>query len=126
MSHCRQVASSKCFATFTFTERRALGQLRQEVLDFILDFGNRVRACGVTHVTVLERDLPRAQRGTLLSRQARGWIVLVSDDERLITCYRREDANRFIRRKPKRRAFGKQARRPARHQRPRESRASTW
>ncbi|MCP3098900.1 hypothetical protein LZ198_08430 [Myxococcus sp. K15C18031901] len=119
MSQCRPrpVDSAKCFATFTFSERKALGQLRQEVLDFILDFGNRVRASGMTHVTVLERDLPRGHQGSSLARQARGWILLVSDDERLITCYRRADANQFIRRKSKRRAFGKSARRPARHQR---------
>lgn len=88
-----------------FIERGALRQLRDEVLDFILDFGVRTRAAGVTHVTVLERELPDFLQDSSLSRQARGWILLVSDEERIITCYRREDATRFIRRKPKHRAF---------------------
>lgn len=88
-----------------FIERGAPRQLRDEVLDFILDFGVRTRAAGVTHVTVLERDLPGFLQDSPLARQARGWILLVGDHERIVTCYRREDASRFIRRKPKRRTF---------------------
>jgi hypothetical protein len=94
-----------------FIERRARRQLREDVLDFILEFGARARASGMTHVTVLERDLPAAWRDSSLARQARGWIVLLSDQERLITCYRRGDANRFIRRKPKRRMSDAQVQR---------------
>ena len=89
--------------TCHFVERRARRQLRDDVLDFILEFGARARAAGMTHVTVLERDLPTVWRTSSLARQARGWIVLLSDEERLVTCYRRGDASRFIRRKPKRR-----------------------
>jgi hypothetical protein len=86
-----------------FLERSARRQLREDVLDFILEFGVRARAAGMTHVTVLERDMPAAWRDSPLARQARGWIVLLNDEERLITCYRRGDASHFIRRKPKRR-----------------------
>lgn len=96
-----------------FIERRALRQLRDDVLDFILEFGVRARAAGMTHVTVLERDLPVAWRRSALARQARGWIVLLSDEERLVTCYRRGDASRFIRRKPKRRMSEAQVQRAA-------------
>lgn len=78
------------------------------MLDFILEFGIRTRAAGMTHVTVLERELPWAWRSLDVARQARGWIVLLNDEERLITCYRRGDANRFIRRKPKHRMSGVQ------------------
>ncbi|NTX00859.1 hypothetical protein HUA74_02065 [Myxococcus sp. CA051A] len=106
MARCRQSRSRSSPATFTFLERSALGVLRQEVLELILDFGLRTRAAGVTHVTVLERDLPLQLQDSSLARQARGWIVLVSDDERLITCYRRGDASGFIRRKPKHRLNG--------------------
>ncbi|PTL84985.1 hypothetical protein [Vitiosangium sp. GDMCC 1.1324] len=101
---CRPVPMSRVFSlTDHFLERSALRQLRDDVLDFILEFGVRARASGMTHVTVLERDLPVTWRDSALARQARGWILLLSDEERLVTCYRRGDANRFIRRKPKRR-----------------------
>lgn len=94
-----------------FIERRERRQLREDVLDFILEFGVRARAAGMTHVTVLERDVPAAWRDSSLARQASGWIVLLSDQERLITCYRRDDASRFIRRKPKRRLSDAQVQR---------------
>lgn len=103
MPICRQPESSAFTLTRHFVERSALRQLRDEVLDFILEFGSRTRASGMTHVTVLERDLPRGWRRMDVARQASGWIVLLNDEERLITCYRRGDANRFIRRKPKHR-----------------------
>ncbi|AGC47377.1 hypothetical protein MYSTI_06104 [Myxococcus stipitatus DSM 14675] len=103
MARCRPSVSRASSATFTFLERSAVGVLRKEVLELILDFGQRIRAAGATHITVLERDLPEHLRGTTLARQARGWIVLVSDEERLLTCYRRGDASGFIRRKPKHR-----------------------
>ncbi|HEX8701528.1 MAG TPA: hypothetical protein VF815_22060 [Myxococcaceae bacterium] len=94
-----------------FVERGALRQLRGEVIDFILDFGVRTRAAGVTHVTVLERELPDYVQDSSLSRQARGWILLLSEEERIITLYRREDATRFIRRKPKHRTFKRRGQR---------------
>ncbi|WP_223745253.1 hypothetical protein [Myxococcus sp. XM-1-1-1] len=106
MARCRPSSSRPTLPTFTFLEHSARGMLRQEVLDFILDYGLRVRAAGATHVTVLERDLSRALRDSSLARQARGWIVLVSDDERLLTCYRRADASSFLRRKSKHRLNG--------------------
>ncbi|WP_342375500.1 hypothetical protein NVS55_29970 [Myxococcus stipitatus] len=124
MARCSQSVSRASSATFTFLERSAVGVLRKEVLELILDFGQRIRAAGATHVTVLERDLPEYLQGTTLARQARGWIVLMNDDERLITCYRRGDANGFIRRKPKHRL---QAGRPhLRARRPRGGRLDSY
>lgn len=108
---CCPVQPRSFALTTHFLERRARRQLREDVLDFILEFGVRARAAGMTHVTVLERDLPTAWRYSALARQARGWIVLLSDQERLITCYRRGDASRFIRRKPKRRMSDTQVQR---------------
>ncbi|NMO23061.1 hypothetical protein HPC49_47580 [Pyxidicoccus fallax] len=102
---CCPVPSRVNPLTRHFIERRSRRKLRDDVLDFILEFGDRARASGITHVTVLERDLPATLRDSSLARQARGWIVLLSDEERLVTCYRREDASRFIRRKSKRRMF---------------------
>ena len=108
---CCPVPSRAFPLTRHFIERRSLRQLRDDVLDFILEFGARARASGMTHVTVLERDLPAAWRDSALARQARGWIVLLSDEERLVTCYRRGDASSFIRRKPKRRMSDAQVQR---------------
>ncbi|QDE99254.1 hypothetical protein BHS05_27430 [Myxococcus xanthus] len=111
MTVCRPPVSPGFSATRHFVERSSLRQLRDDVLDFILEFGIRTRATGMTHVTVLERELPRAWRSLDVARQARGWIVLLNDEERLITCYRRGDANRFIRRKPKHRMSSDQLQR---------------
>jgi len=108
MPICRQPVSPAFSCTRHFAERSALRQLRDEVLDFILEHGSRTRASGMTHVTLLARDLPAGWRHLDVARQARGWIVLLNDEERLITCYRRGDANRFIRRKSKRRMSGAQ------------------
>ncbi|ATB49661.1 hypothetical protein [Corallococcus macrosporus] len=103
MPACRPPVAPAFTVTRHFVERSSLRQLRDDVLEFILEFGVRARAAGMTHVTLLERELPRAWRTLDVVRQARGWIVLLNDEERLITCYRRGDANRFIRRKPKHR-----------------------
>ncbi|MFP2934073.1 hypothetical protein ACLESO_54900 [Pyxidicoccus sp. 3LG] len=100
---CSAIRSRALPTSRHFLERRVRRPLRDDVLDFILDFGTRSRASGMTHVTVLERELPVAWRDSSLARQARGWIVLLNDHERLVTCYRRGDASHFIRCKPKRR-----------------------
>lgn len=76
------------------------------VLDFILSYGSEVRARGATHLTVLERYLPAALRNTALARQARDWIVILDDCDRLLTCYRHRHASRYLRRKPKSRQRG--------------------
>ncbi len=89
--------------THHFEERSAQRRLHPAVLQFILAFGSAVRSCGATHLTVLERALPSHLRGTLLAERARGWIVLETDEGSLLTCYRRQDAARFLRRKRKRR-----------------------
>lgn len=86
-----------------FLERQAQRCLRTNVLEFILTFGTETRARGATHVTIVERTLPPALRRSWLADLARGWVVLLDDRGRLRTCYRRRDAVRYLRRKPKRR-----------------------
>lgn len=100
--------------THHFKERSAQRRLNPAVLQFILTFGVAVRACGATHLTVINRRLPEHLRGTPLADRARGWIVLETDDGDLLTCYRRADAVRFLRRKRKRRLSRAQLRRARR------------
>jgi hypothetical protein len=103
----RQSSVSSVFSlTQRFIEQCARWRLRQDVIAFILEFGTLARACGATHVTVLERDLPTPLRDSSLARHARGWILILSDEDRLLTCYRRQDATRFLRHKSKRRPAG--------------------
>jgi hypothetical protein len=85
-----------------FVERACHRGLRPEVLDFILAYGIEFRAAGATSLTVLERRLPAAIADAPVVRRARGWIVVTTDDGVLLTCYRRGDASRFLRTKPKR------------------------
>jgi hypothetical protein len=58
-----------------------------------------VGAAGAVHLTVLDRDIPPDLRGSELSRKARDWIVITTRDGRLVTCYRRRHAWRFLQRK---------------------------
>ncbi|WP_223646066.1 hypothetical protein [Corallococcus sp. EGB] len=103
----RQSPASSVFSlTRLFVEQCARWRLREEVIAFILEFGAPARACGATHLTVHERDLPGTLRDSSLARQARGWILILNDEDRLLTCYRRQDASRFLKQKPKRRPAG--------------------
>jgi len=98
-------------STDHFRERSARRRLHPAVLQFILAFGSPVRACGATHLTVLERKLPSHLQGTRMAERARGWIVIETDGGELMTCYRRRDAAHFLRRKQKRRLSRAQLRR---------------
>jgi len=84
-----------------FRVRAAQRGLRADVRDFILNYGYEVQAAGATHLVVLARRLPAELRETEIARRARGWIVILADDGSLMTCYRRFDASRALRRKPK-------------------------
>ncbi|MDI1430164.1 hypothetical protein [Polyangium sorediatum] len=94
-------ASSAVRTWSHFRLRAAQRGLRRDVRDFILTYGCEHRAAGATHLVILERRLPPEIRDTDLARRARGWIVLLADDGALMTCYRRFDATRALRRKAK-------------------------
>lgn len=91
-----------CSVTHHFLERKAQRGLRDDVLDFILLHGREAHAVGALHLTIVERELPPELRTTRLARLARDWVVLVTPDASLLTCYRRREAMRFLKRKPKR------------------------
>ncbi len=89
-------------STRHFAERAAHRGLRSEVLDFILAYGIEFRVAASSSFTILERRLPASVRNAPVVSRARDWIVVTSDDGVLLTCYRRGDASRFLRTKPKR------------------------
>ncbi|MDI3284245.1 hypothetical protein [Polyangium sp. 15x6] len=94
-------SSTIATARHHFWLRCAERGLRADLRDFILTYAVEFRARGATHLVVLERRLPIELQGTDLARRARGWILLLSDDGTPLTCYRRFDATRKLRRKPK-------------------------
>lgn len=97
-----------------FRARSAQRHLRQDVLEFVITYGDEVAARNAVHVTVRDRALPPDVRGTALARLARGWIVIKGEGGALITCYRRRDAVRVVRRysgrNQRRRVGGRDAR----------------
>ena len=93
-----------------FSERCACRGLRTEVRDFILAYGVEYHATGANHLTVLDTHLPKDVRGCETAHHAKDWILVLSDDGVLMTCYRRPHATRFLRTKPKRRLSPQQVR----------------
>jgi hypothetical protein len=74
--------------------------LRDEILDFILDYGDVEQGSGAAWYLIKERSLPRYLQHTRLVELARPWVVMTSEDGReIITAYAREDASHHIRMK---------------------------
>lgn len=82
--------------TSRFQQRAGQQGLRQCVLDFVLRYGAILVCAGAQFVTVPERGLPPNVDHRMMER-ARGWVIVLSDDWDLITCYRRRDALRYVR-----------------------------
>ena len=85
--------------TLHYRYRVAERALRASVEEFLMRWGTDTHAAGATHITLVRRHLPKELRGTEQATRAEGGIIIVSDDGALITCYRRNDAWRFVRRK---------------------------
>lgn len=87
-----------------YQARTAERALRSDVEDFLMMWGTETRAAGATHITLVRRDLPIDLRDSEGAARAEGWIIVASEGGSLITCYRRTDAWRFIKRKSQMRA----------------------
>ncbi len=74
--------------------------LRSKILEFVLAFGVEIHKAGARFVTIFERELPPELDKRLIER-ALGWVIVIADDGTPLTCYRRADAIRYIRRKTK-------------------------
>lgn len=85
-----------------FIRRAEERGLREDVLEFVLAYGTEWRRMGASHLTVVERDLPPSIRGCSMAAKAKDWIVVITDGDMPITCYRRTNAVGFLRRKDKR------------------------
>ncbi|WP_223643750.1 hypothetical protein [Corallococcus sp. EGB] len=82
-----------------YKARAAERALRSDVEEFLMTWGTEIRAAGATHITLVRRDLPVDLQDSEEAVRAEGWIVVAGDDGSLVTCYRRNDAWRFVRRK---------------------------
>jgi hypothetical protein len=86
-------------STQHYNARAAERALRSDVEEFLMTWGTETRAAGATHITLVRRDLPIDLQDTDEAARAEGWIIVAGDDGSLVTCYRRNDAWRFVRRK---------------------------
>ena len=78
--------------------------LRQEVLEFVLDFGHVEFGAGAVWYHVRQRALPSYLRGSKIADMAKRWTVVVSgNNEKVLTAYARKDASRHVHRKCRRR-----------------------
>jgi hypothetical protein len=82
-----------------YNARAAERALRSDVEEFLMTWGRETRAAGATHITLVRRDLPIDLQDTDEAARAEGWIIVAGDDGSLVTCYRRNDAWRFVCRK---------------------------
>lgn len=86
-----------------FEDRRSTRGLPAEWVDFVLLYGDEFDACDARSYTVVNRHLPRDLRGSEAARKTQGWIVVVSPEGTLLTCYRRRDAAHYLKTKQERR-----------------------
>jgi len=82
-----------------YKARAAERALRSDVEEFLMIWGTETRAAGATHITLVWRDLPSDVLDSEEAARAEGWVIVAGDDGALVTCYRRTDAWRFVRRK---------------------------
>ena len=85
--------------THHYQIRSAERALPPDIEDFLLQWGTETRAAGATHITLVRLHLPIELQDSKAATRAEGWIIVMGDDGSLITCYRRTDAWRFVRRK---------------------------
>lgn len=85
--------------TLHYRRRRVERALRRDVEAFVMTYGTERRARGATHLTIVRGDLPLDLRDAEITDRATGWIVIEADDGSRLTCYRRDDAWKYVRRK---------------------------
>jgi hypothetical protein len=83
-----------------FKQRARERGLGRDVEDFIITWGTQLEARdNAYYFTVLERELPGEVRWSRLARRAANWVLVVSEQGDIITCYRDRNAWRTVRRR---------------------------
>jgi hypothetical protein len=75
--------------------------LRDAALEYVLTHGTHIRRTGVTFVVLRWRDIPNADRRVDRWVRLVGTVVILGDQERIVTTYRNRDALQDIRQKTK-------------------------
>ncbi len=83
-----------------FRERQAKRGLREQVLEFLLTFGTEIKKAGARFYVLYDRQYDGGAERNLWEL-ARHWVVVVSDDGCLLTCYRGRNVHHHINRKSK-------------------------
>lgn len=91
--------SGMTITTEHFEARARQRQLRPALRDWIYWYGTEFHGAGATHVTLVLRDLAPAVRDDPRTAEAMHWILVLGDGDACVTCYRRDEAARFLRRK---------------------------
>jgi hypothetical protein len=84
-----------------FLRRAEERGLREDVMEFVMTYGMSWQRMGATHLTVVTRNLPPEVRGCAAAAKAKDWIVVIAEGDVPITCYRRNNAVRFLKKKDK-------------------------
>ena len=86
--------------------------LRDDVIEFILDFGHVEYSQGYAYYCVRERDLPSYLANSRIADTARPWVVIASEcPDLVVTAYTTDSPSRWIRHLSKRRDVLKSMRR---------------
>ncbi len=90
--------------TYHALSRRAQRNLSDADIDFVLNYGRRVRSAGVLHIFLGRRDFPRQRDLVRRFGHLEGTTLVVNDQEGqpvLVTAYRNRRALKQIRAKTK-------------------------
>ncbi|MEO7000525.1 MAG: DUF4258 domain-containing protein [Ktedonobacterales bacterium] len=107
MSSSVQVAASSFHSSLRFSRHGAHRSMQRgitpTVIEYALTYGRLIQRTGVMFCVLGWRDIPPADRRNEWAAHLVGTVVLLDEDWRVITVYRKRSALRDIQRKLKRR-----------------------
>jgi hypothetical protein len=94
-------------------DRQQQRGLRNDILEFILDFGHVEDRKGCAYYCVRERELPSYLAGSEIAKKARPWVVITGGrGDLVITTYPNKNARRRVRQLSRIGRFHDRARNP--------------